>query len=84
LAVQPGPVKPVEVISKYFTVKGVTRNGANSAVTIQSGTKISTAFLGEAVLMQTPDGPISVRFSDLGEDSVTLEINGEQAKFRIP
>jgi hypothetical protein len=25
-----------------------------------------------------------VRFSDLGEDSVTLEINGEQAKFRIP
>ena len=84
LAAQLAPGKPVEVIAKYFTVKGVTRNGANSAVTIQSGTKISTAFLGEAVLMQTPDGPISVRFSDLGEDSVTLEINGEQAKFRIP
>ena len=84
LAVQPVPVKPVEVISKYFTVKGVTRNGANSAVTIQSGTKISTAFLGEAVLMQTPAGPISVRFAELGGDSVTLEINGEQTKFPIP
>jgi hypothetical protein len=84
LAVQPGPVKPVEVISKYFTVKGVTRNGANSAVTIQSGTKISTVFLGEAALMQTPDGPISVRFAEIGGDSVTLEINGGQAKFPIP
>ena len=80
----PAPTKPIGVILKYVTLKGVTRNGANSAVTIQSGTKIHTAFLGEAVLMQTPDGPISVRFADLGGDSVTLEINGEQVKFPIP
>lgn len=84
LAVQPAPVKSVEVVPKHFTVKGVTRNGANSAVTIQSGTKVYTVFLGEASLMQTPDGPISVRFADLGKDSLTLEINGEQVKFPIP
>ena len=34
--------------------------------------------------MQTLDGPISVRFAELGESSVTLEINGEPAKFPIP
>jgi hypothetical protein len=77
------PAKPVEVIAKYFAVKGVTRNAAKSAVTIQAGTKIYTIFLGETALMQTPDGPIPVRFKDLGEDWVVLEINGEPAKLPI-
>jgi hypothetical protein len=77
------PAKPVEAIAKYFVIKGVTRNAAKSAVTIQAGTKIYTVFLGETALMQTPDGPIPVRFKDLGEDWVVLEINGEPAKFPI-
>jgi outer membrane biosynthesis protein TonB len=77
------PAKPVEVIAKYFAVKGVTRNAAKSAVTIQAGTKIYTIFLGETALTQTPDGPIPVRFKDLGEDWVVLEINGEQAMLPI-
>jgi hypothetical protein len=82
--VTPPAVKSIEANSKYFVVKGVTRNGANSAATIQAGAKSYTVFLGEAALMQTPEGPISVRFSDLGEDSVTLEINGVSAKYPIP
>ena len=77
------PAKPVEALVKYFVVKGVTRNAAKSAVTIQSGAKIYTIFLGETALMQTPDGPIPVRFKDLGEDWVVLEINGEQAMLPI-
>jgi hypothetical protein len=77
------PAKPVEAIAKYFAVKGVTQNAAKSAVTIQAGTKIYTIFLGETALMQTPDGPIPVRFKDLGEDWVVLEINGEPAKLPI-
>jgi hypothetical protein len=75
------PGKPIEVLVKYFTVKGVTRNGANSAVTIQSGTKIYTVFLDETVSTQTPVGPIPVRFAGLDAESVTLEINGELVKF---
>ncbi len=77
------PAKPAEVIAKYFAVKGVTENAAKSAVTIQAGTKIYTIFLGETALMQTPDGPIPVRFKDLGEDGVVLEINGEPVKLPI-
>jgi hypothetical protein len=77
------PAKPVEVIAKYFAVKGVTENAAKSAVTIQAGTKIYTIFLGETALTQTPDGPIPVRFKDLGEDWVVLEINGEPVKLPI-
>ncbi|MGB8370180.1 MAG: hypothetical protein ACLPYZ_09785 [Limisphaerales bacterium] len=77
------PAKPVEAMVKYFAIKGVTRNAAKSAVTIQSGAKIYTVFLGETALMQTPDGPIPVRFKDLGEDWVVLEINGEQALLPI-
>ncbi len=77
------PSKPVEVIAKYFAVKGVTENAAKSAVTIQAGTKIYTIFLGETALTQTPDGPIPVRFKDLGADWVVLEINGEPVKLPI-
>ena len=77
------PAKPVEALAKYFVVKGVTRNAAKSAVTIQTRAKIYTVFLGETTLMQTPDGPIPVRFKDLGEDWVVLEINGEQALLPI-
>jgi hypothetical protein len=82
-SVSKSPAKPVEALVKYFVVKGVTRNAAKSAVTIQSGAKIYTVFLGETALMQTPDGPIPVRFKDLGEDWVVLEINGEQALLPI-
>jgi len=41
------PAKPVEVIAKYFAVKGVTENAAKSAVTIQVGTKIYTISLAK-------------------------------------
>jgi hypothetical protein len=82
-SISQSPAKPVEAIAKYFAIKGVTRNAAKSAVTIQTGAKIYTVFLGETALMQTPDGPIPVRFNDLGEDWVVLEINGEPAKFPI-
>jgi hypothetical protein len=82
-SVSQNPAIPVEVLAKFFVVKGVTRNAAKSSVTIQTATKIYTAFLGETTLMQTPDGPIPVRFKDLGEDWVVLEINGEQAMLPI-
>jgi hypothetical protein len=82
-SVSKSPAKPVEALVKYFVVKGVTRNAAKSAVTIQTAAKIYTVFLGETTLMQTPDGPIPVRFKDLGEDWVVLEINGEQAMLPI-
>jgi hypothetical protein len=82
-ATPPVPAKPVEVLIKHFVVKGVTANAAKSSVTIQCGTKIYTIFLGETALTQTPDGPIPVRFKNLAEDWVDLEINGEPAKLPI-
>jgi len=74
---------PLETLVKLFVVKGVTRNAAKSSVTIQTGTKIYTAYLGETTLMQTPNGPIPVRFKDLGDDWVVLEINGDRALLPI-
>jgi hypothetical protein len=79
----PSPTIPIGVLVKYFVVKGVTENAAKSAVTIQCGTKIYTIFLGETALTQTPAGPIPVRFKNLAEDWVDLEINGEPAKLPI-
>ncbi len=79
----PVPAKPPADLTKFISVRGVTRNGANSAVTIQSGAKDYTVFLEEATLMQTPAGPVSVRFAGLGSNSVTLEINGEPVKFVV-
>ena len=77
------PAKPAENLARYFIVKGVTRNGANSAASIQSGTRVYSVFLEEATLMQTPAGPVSVRFAELSSNSMTLEINGVPTKYQI-
>jgi len=79
----PPAVKPAPNLTKYISVRGVTRNGANSAASIQSGTRVYTVFLEEATLMQTPDGPVSVRFAELGTNSLTLEINGVPVNYPI-
>jgi len=80
----PAPaVKSAPNLTKYISVRGVTRNGANSAASIQSGAKVYTVFLEEATLMQTPDGPVSVRFAELGTNSLTLEINGVPVNYPI-
>ena len=77
------PAKPVGAVYKFIAVKGVTRNAANSSTTIQAGSRLYTVFLEEAVMVQTPDGPASVRFAGLDTNSVTLEINGEPARFLV-
>jgi len=78
------PLSPATAkIVKLLSIKGVTRNAANSAVTIQAGAKVYTVFLDEAALMQTSEGPVSVRFAELETNSVILEINGESARFMV-
>jgi hypothetical protein len=72
--------KTAEAIAKQFLVKGVTRNSDKSAVTILSGKKTYTIFLGQLVSVQTDDGLVSVRFTDLGADWVALNIRGTQVK----
>jgi len=78
------PAKPAEKANPHISVKGVTRNGAQSAVSIQTETKGYTLFLGESLTVQTADGPLPVHFTELGKDWVTLEIGGETVKFPIP
>jgi len=72
--------KAAEEITKQFAIKGVTRNADKSAVTILSGKKTYTIFLGQLVSVQTTDGLVSVRFTDLGPDYVSLNIRGTQVK----
>jgi len=75
------PVAPVDKIIKEFSVKGVTRNADKSAVTLLSGTKAYTLFLGQLVSVQTTDGLVSVRFAELGTNYVVLSIRGAQVKY---
>jgi hypothetical protein len=76
--------KEAEAIAKKFSIKGITRNADKSSLTLQSGKKINTVFLGQMASVQTDDGLVSVRFADLGEDSVTLNIKGIQVKCPVP
>ncbi len=80
LAAQPKAAKPIEVTTNLFSVKGITQNGSNSAVTIQTGKRTYTISLGESALTQTSKGPVSVRFKELGDGWVVLTINGEETK----
>ena len=70
-------------INSPFVIKGVTRNGDKSMVTVQSGTKTKTISLGEAVTMQTPDGPAAVRFKQLTNDTVVLTVDGKDMKLPV-
>jgi len=70
-------------ITKELTVKGVTRNGDKSAVTILSGNKTYTLFLGQLVSVQTTDGLASVRFTELGANYVALNIRGTEVKYPL-
>jgi len=66
-----------------FVINGITRNGNNSTVTVQNGKKTLTIFFGEAVTFQTSDGPASVRFKQLNNDSVVLTVNDTDMKLPI-
>ena len=69
--------------NSLFVIKGITRNGEKSMVTVQNGKKTQTISLGEAVTMQTTDGPASVRFKELNADSVVLTVNGNDTKLPV-
>jgi len=66
---------------KSFSIKGVTRNGSKSVVVLQAGNKGYSLFLGDSTRLQTADGPMDVRFSDVDSNSVTLEVNGASTRY---
>ena len=80
LATQPKPGQLVAATTNLFSVKGIARNGSSSAVTIQTGKRTYTISLGESALTQTSKGPVSVRFKELGDGWVVLDINGTETK----
>lgn len=80
-AAQPPSAPPATGAAKYISIKGVTRNGDKSMVSLQVDSRSYSIFLGEAATVQTPDGPVSVRFSKLSGNSTTLEINGTPTEF---
>ena len=63
-----------------LAIKGVSRNGAKSVVTVDTGTKAYTLFLGDTLNMQTAEGTSRVRFENLDADWVTLNIDGKPLK----
>jgi hypothetical protein len=63
-----------------YTIKGLSRNGAKSVVTVDTGTKAYTLFLGDTLSMQTAEGTSRVRFETLDADWVTLNIDGKPMK----
>ena len=71
---------PAPAAVTRYTIKGVTRNGAKSVVTVDTGTKAYTLFLGDTLNMQTTDGTSRVRFENLDVDWVTLNIDGKPLK----
>jgi len=72
--------QPAEIATNLFSVKGVARDASKSAVTIQTGKRTYTIMLGESALTQTTNGPVSVRFKELGDGWVVLTINGVETK----
>jgi hypothetical protein len=75
-----GSAKPAPAGATHFIIKGISRNGAKSVVTIDTGAKAYTLFLGDSLNMQTADGTSRVRFENLDADWVMLNIDGKLVK----
>jgi hypothetical protein len=71
---------PAPVRVTRYTIKGLSRNGAKSVVTVDTGMKAYTLFLGDTLTMQTAEGTSRVRFESLDADWVTLNIDGKPMK----
>ena len=76
--------KQAAEIAGKFVIKGVTRNGDKSTVTIQSVKKVYVISLNQSVSVQTDDGPVSVSLTELNKDWVILKIKGTQVIRQIP
>jgi hypothetical protein len=76
-------ITEVKAIAQKFSIKGVTRNADNSSLMLQSGQKTYMIFLGQAVSVQTDDGPVSVQFVGLAEGLVILNIRGVQVQYPV-
>jgi hypothetical protein len=74
------PAKPEPARVTRYTIKGLSRNGAKSVVTVDTGTKAYTLFLGDTLNMQTAAGTNRVRFDNVDADWVTLNIDGKPMK----
>jgi len=83
LPAQLNPEQRVEVTTNLFSVKGVAQSGSRSAVTIQVGKRTYTIMLGEAALTQTANGPVLVRFKQLGDGWVVLAIDEKEIKLPL-
>jgi len=81
---QPAVSKAATLAAKNLLIKGVTRNGDSSSVSIKSGTRNYFAVVNKVTLIQTEDGVLSVRPTALGETTVTLEIGGEPVTLPLP
>jgi len=73
-------VKPAPANAGQFTIKGITRNGVKSVIIIKNGTKSYSLFLGDTCNLQTATGVSSVKFENLDEDWVTLNVDGNPVK----
>jgi hypothetical protein len=80
LAVKPQAVKSPEAALPPLSVKSLIRNGARSCVTLQSEKDSRTIFLGDSELVQTPIGPLNVRFDGLTDQFVLLSVGEQQVK----
>ena len=76
--------KAAKAAAKNFSVKGVTRNGDQSSVSIQAGGKNYFVPLNQVTLITTDDGILSVRLTVLADKTLTLEINGEPVTLPLP
>ena len=83
-AVAPAPEAPKPVaVDKILSIQGVTRNGANSMILLKAAGKTHSLYMGDETQVETPEGPVLIRFTSVESNSVTLDLNGTPTKFPI-
>lgn len=79
----PAPSIPKDKVASDISVKGVSRAGNDSMVTIQCGKKNYVISLGEGTTISTREGMAIVRFLKADANDVTLSIRGQEVKYAL-
>lgn len=71
-----------EIASK-FSVKGITRGANKSLAMVHTGVKNYSIVLGQTLGMKTANGEVMVRFEEIGDNFIVLDIAGEAVELYL-
>jgi hypothetical protein len=71
-------------VAAKFSLKGISKSAKQSIAMVNTGVKTYSILLGQTLNMRTASGEVAVQCDELGDNSVVLNVAGEQIEIFLP